>query len=520
MYRRRAQWSGLGLAAVLLAGSVTARAQSAPPTQGANQVAPTAPPSATTAADAAAIGAPQPPAGAAPSTNASTAAAVTSEKPPPDTGRFEFGSYGRIGIASDLRGGEGRPANVVAYGTRIDEAPYVELELRREDTFLDDIHPKVVATLALFPSFFQYTGDLNATSIAVRNLYAQSTYGDWNLWIGSRMYRGDDIYLLDWWPLDNQNTVGGGFGVKLPSDTVVQFHVGMTRLDNIYQYDQVQDVSPFGFGATTVTLLDRPRIVETLKITQFFRNNAKHHLLQSDNAGFKAILYGEAHELSSGIYQDPTTLVNMPAPADSGFMIGGELAYWTGQRNTFVQVFGRYAYGLAAYNPLQVPDTTNNQKTTAGSWEALFAVGGNWESGMFGALYGGYVRAFRDGDPAATSMDKYNEGTLVVRPQVYIGQHWGVAVEGSYQERQYQYLDPNTNGPLTAVEWRGGLMPYFSPAGRGSYTRPQLRLIYAITDRNAGARELYAPDDVFSQRTIEHYCGIQAEWWFNSSSYP
>jgi maltoporin len=201
-------------------------------------------------------------------------------------------------------------------------------------------------------------------------------------------------------------------------------------------------------------------------------------------------------------------------------MIGGELAYWTGQRNTFVQVFGRYAYGLAAYNPLQVPDTTNNQKTTAGSWEALFAVGGNWESGMFGALYGGYVRAFRDGDPAATSMDKYNEGTLVVRPQVYIGQHWGVAVEGSYQERQYQYLDPNTNGPLTAVEWRGGLMPYFSPAGRGSYTRPQLRLIYAITDRNAGARELYAPDDVFSQRTIEHYCGIQAEWWFNSSSYP
>jgi maltoporin len=45
-------------------------------------------------------------------------------------------------------------------------------------------------------------------------------------------------------------------------------------------------------------------------------------------------------------------------------------------------------------------------------------------------------------------------------------------------------------------------------------------LVYAITDRNAGARELYAPDDVFSQRTIEHYIGIGAEWWFNSSSYP
>ncbi len=63
-------------------------------------------------------------------------------------------------------------------------------------------------------------------------------------------------------------------------------------------------------------------------------------------------------------------------------------------------------------------------------------------------------------------------------------------------------------------------MPYFSPAGRGSYTRPQLRLIYAITDRNNGAKELYPVDDVFSQRTIEHYLGVQAEWWFNSSSYP
>jgi hypothetical protein len=24
------------------------------------------------------------------------------------------------------------------------------------------------------------------------------------------MYRGDDVYLLNWWPLDNLNMVGGG----------------------------------------------------------------------------------------------------------------------------------------------------------------------------------------------------------------------------------------------------------------------------------------------------------------------
>jgi len=71
-----------------------------------------------------------------------------------------------------------------------------------------------------------------------------------------------------------------------------------------------------------------------------------------------------------------------------------------------------------------------------------------------------------------------------------------------------------------AVEWRGGIIPYFSPSGRGSYKRPQLRAIYAITDRNQGARDLYPAQDVFAQRSIEHFLGIQAEWWFNSSSYP
>src|SRR5436309_2216031 len=59
------------------------------------------------------------------------------EPPPepkkPDTGHFEFGSYGRVRIASDLRGGTGRQANIVTHGDRIDEESYAELEIRRED---------------------------------------------------------------------------------------------------------------------------------------------------------------------------------------------------------------------------------------------------------------------------------------------------------------------------------------------------------------------------------------------------
>ena len=108
-----------------------------------------------------------------PGASAAAASGVTDQTPanaepkpaPNPSDGFQFGSYGRVQIASDGRGGTGRPANVVAHGTRIDEDSYAELELRREDTFQQgdathpEIHTKVVATLAFFPPFFHFSGD-------------------------------------------------------------------------------------------------------------------------------------------------------------------------------------------------------------------------------------------------------------------------------------------------------------------------------------------------------------------------
>jgi maltoporin len=462
----------------------------------------------------------------APSTPiASPSAPIALPTIPGDTGRFEFGSYGRVQVASDGRGGTGREANIVSHGNRIDEDSYAELELRREDQFAPGVTSKVVTTLGFFPPFFHFTGDATQ-AIAIRNLYAQGTYDDLTLWVGSRMYRGDDIYLLDWWPLDNQNTVGGGAGYKVhwaTDETTFQAHVGMQRLDSTYQYEQIPAPVPSvlaaqtGPSAVNVTTLDRPRTIETFKITHLFK-----HPNPAQKDGFKLILYGEAHEISAGVYTD--TSVN-PAtqtalPADTGWMVGTEVAYWTGQRDTFVQLYFRHAEGIAAYDPLAVPLTFANDHTTAGSTENLVALGGNYEVGPFGILVGGYLRAFRDGEVSPTSSQKYDEGILAVRPQLYLGERFGVAVEGAFEARRYAVLDPQTDAPLTAQEWRFGVIPYFSPSGRGSYKRPQLRAIYNLTARNNATRELYPALDVFSQRNVEQYIGLGVEWWFNSSSYP
>jgi hypothetical protein len=434
-------------------------------------------------------------------------------------GSFEFGSYGRVGIASDLEGQVATPINFVAHGPRWDEDSYAELELRREDSFKNGIESRIVATLALTAPFFHFSGDVNQMFL-VRNLYAQAKYKGFVAWMGSRMYRGDDIYLLDWWPLDNQNTIGGGASYDFAqSDTRIAAHVGMQRLDNPYQYQITEVPSPFGIGATGVVSLDRPRVVETLKFTQLLRDG---RVFKNPKAGMKVILYGETQQLSAGVFQDPVSSQQVPLPADWGFLVGAQLGFWTGERDTHVNLFARYAHGLAAYDMLAVPTTFANNRTTGDSQEFLVAAGGNFEKDWFGILGGAYFRYFSDGSEAGTSMQRYSEGVVDVRPQVYLGRYFGVALDASYEARQYAYPDPNSasGSPLFASMWRFALMPYFSPFGRGSYKRPQFRVIYALSVPNEGYKSLYPIEDPRATREVQQYLGLNVEWWFNSSSYP
>ena len=452
-------------------------------------------------------------------TKGNDATRTVKEPPQSHEGHFEFGSYGRVWAASDLRGGTGRGSNVVAFGPRIvDEGSYAELELRREDKFSDRVKSRIVATMALFPPFFHFSGRPEQ-QIGIRNLYAQGTYDKVTIWAGSRMYRGDDIYLLNWWPLDNQNTIGGGVGGPIhrsgdgSQETILQGHIGQQRLDNPYQFQQIPVVAPLGFGTVDVTKLDRPRTIETFKVTHLVRPGG-------GPSGFKAVLYGELHQLAAGVFRDPLTNVDRGLPNDSGWMLGSQLTWFAGKRDTFASLVMRHARGIAAYDPLSVPITFALDRTVSGASETQVAASTNLETDAVGLLAAAYVRFFRDGSPADTSTQKYDEGAVAVRPTVFIGEHFGVSVEGSYQARRIAIQDPNGDGPLTASVFKAGLMPYFSPSGRGNFKRPQIRLLYNASFRNAGARGLYAVEDVFSQRKVEHFAGIGAEWWFNSSSYP
>ena len=226
----------------------------------------------------------------------------SSGSPPPASATasgFDFGSYGRVSIGSDLRGHSGHGVNVVSFGSRLENprtwnstsitaAPSATIR-RSAGVWCSSLATRAICFTR--PGIFAELCDPQR----LRRSRKPRVDG-LSLWAGSRMYRGDDVYLFDFWPLDNLNTVGGGAAYALNQKrTLLQIHLGMNRLADFYQFQQIQvparrlpgstTILSQRSATTTVTTLDRQRLVVSAKATQFLRN-------LSDLPNAKFILYG------------------------------------------------------------------------------------------------------------------------------------------------------------------------------------------------------------------------------------
>ncbi len=439
-------------------------------------------------------------------------------QPPGYADGFHFGSYGRVIAGGDAAGRAGRNADIVARGSRLDESNYAELELRREDYWKKTgAYTRIVATTAFANPVFHYNGQFAAT-IALRNLYIEETglgAKGLSIWAGSRMYRGDDIYLLDFWPLDNLNTIGGGAGYAFGQSrrTTLKFHAGLNQpTDPYYRQTILRAPAHNQFGEQEVAILDRQKLVSSLKLT--------HTWPISATGGVKGILYGELHYVPGG-QREVEAKTYEDVPKDHGFVAGGQLTAFTGQRSTYLTVTGRFAYGIAAYGELNAPRQLRPDRKAAGAYEFLLTLSGNWEKGPVGIMLGSYYRQFRNASKQL-DFDDLNEGIAIVRPTFWFGEIAGLSLEGSFQAQQRGVLEevaPGSFKPVMATLGRVGIVPFITPGGRGGFQRPHIRLIYLLTARDAGARSLYAMDDVFARRKVDHFIGVGAEWWFGSTSY-
>jgi maltoporin len=449
--------------------------------------------------------------------------ATADNRPPNYADGFHFGSYGRVLAGGDHRGRPGRSADIVAYGSRIDEGTYAELELRREDYWEETgAFTRIVSTVAFAHPIFHYDAQFDAT-LAIRNLYIEESglgLKKLRVWAGSRMYRGDDIYLLNFWPLDNLNTIGGGVGYTFLDNLDVRLHAGINQPTHGqaggFFYQTAKRPAPLGqLGERTVAITDRQKVISSLGVSNIF-------WVGKNGAGVKPKIYGEVHytgqaqeEVADRQFDD--------LPQDAGFVAGAQLGAFTGKRSTHLNLVFRYAGGLAAYGEFNAPWQVAPDGTSKGAREILTALSGNYEVGPFGILAGAYWRTFRNASPDLDYWD-ISEGIVAVRPTVWFGKNGGggVSVEGSYQAQQRGVLltsNTGTSRPQFGQMGRVGVIPFISPGGRGNYQRPHLQLFYVLSVRDDGARRLYPRDDVFSLRGIDHFFGLGAEWWFGSTSY-
>jgi maltoporin len=441
-----------------------------------------------------------------------------------ELGIFRFGSYGRVQATTDFEGHRGRDTNIVAHGPRIFEPAYAELDLAY---YLDppgEFGSKILFTLALFEPLAHYSGDFDQI-FAVRNLYAE-VWGflpgvPWlHLWGGSRMYRGDDVYLLDYWPLDNLNTYGGGLIFRW-QDLDVRVHAGVSRLTNDYQFQTIE-IPGAVTGTEEKVVLDRQRTVASGRATYDVQNIYRA-------LGLRFRLYGEYHNLPKGerippeliednapIYQPDTILEK--APADDGWSLGGQLGLFGFGPRSHINLFFRWSQDLAAYGETGVPWGTNDDGTAAGATEMVAALSFNWESRWVGVLAGGYLRRFIDADVNRYDVDDYFEGAVAVRPVVFITDHLQQGLEFGYQQHYPFGLDPGTNEHEVAEVFQYSAHEIVS-LGRGNYERPQFRLTYTLSQPNESARRTYPEGDTRRARELEHFLGFGVEWWFNSSTH-
>ena len=431
---------------------------------------------------------------------------------------FQFGSFGRIRAATDLRGSGPQWANIVAYGSRLDASPYVELELRNTQYPSEsdpNLRVRVVSTVAMSGDPYHYTGKWES-NMALRNLFVDIKglgYEGLSVWMGARMARGDDIYLLDTWPLDNLNTVGGGVAVDVGTGTRALIHIGTNRLMNSsFQYQS--RLVPSGIGTDLAVTLDRPRTIGSAKITQFFNGF-------DASEGVRASLYAEGHFLPSGTLEnsDSTVRPTTELPSDTGFVIGAQgTVYGFGDSDGSAHLFVRYARGIAAYGDLAVPKVLTH-KGRASASDLFIGAGSNYQTGRFALMSGAYIRYFDASMGATYSANQFWEGILALRPHALLTEHVALAAEFSGQFKSTKILDGQGNHNVPTV-WRVSLLPILTPMGMGTLFRPIIYGTYTASIRNDAARSLYPTEDPRSGREVEHYLGLQTEWWFNQTGYP
>jgi len=221
--------------------------------------------------------------------------------------KVDFSAYARSGIQVGSQGGKGEnlnPEGGFAITNRLQETSYFELGA---NTHLEQ-DSRLVMTFGNGSDMPHYSGDWPGPAFAVRNFYfAMDKMPDnpsTSLWLGSRMYRGGDIYLFDMWPSDNQNMLGAG--IAYGKSTKVEFAIG-AKSDAAYSGPVTTLNSKSGQRYFLINKLEMP-----ITADKKLKTNAEFHFIPKSSASY--------------IVGASTTPINVPS--SSGVLLSAQYPFW------------------------------------------------------------------------------------------------------------------------------------------------------------------------------------------------
>jgi maltoporin len=440
---------------------------------------------------------------------------------------FSFGSYGRTGISASSLGSESefpRSLNLNGMGSiggRFEENDYFEFAsaMHFNPTIKGTNTTKinVQARFAFYTTRNQLIGNVSTKSIGgitmtLPELFVEATNimgSEWSVWLGARLFRNDDIHIIDHYYFDDHS--GQGIGIQFKK----------TQLSLIFT----------GSIDTTSTLppnfyLNIVNGTPTLGLRNRYVNILEQEIPINKGKGYLKLL-GEFHRMPSG--KSSSTSTKYSYPADYGFVVGAKYSknISTKLPGSFNAISARYGSGIAnggdggssrTYMTYGGPNLETNSFRKAYSIALTETFLLNLSKKYSLNAYAIYTKSRGASDSLNKTPDYLGKQLLFNRKQDI-----AFGARGTYYINDWLHLLHELD-----FAWRKDgsqdfaqmtkftIAPTLVPsANRDVWERPHFRLVYSLAHYNKfAANNLYSPFLAQSgTKNWGHYFGLKVEWW-------
>lgn len=434
---------------------------------------------------------------------------------------FSIGSYGRVGIARGDSFQYPRSLNLNGMGSiggRMEEVDYFELATALHFTPIskrvDTTAIAIQSRMALYTGQGQMIGNVTSNTysgitaalpelfVEVKNIMGSS----WSVWVGARLFRGDDIHIADHFYFDDHSAQG--FGVKFKNTQFsIMYPAAADSTSSLPPYYYLNIVN----GTPVLGLRNRSVYI------------VEHQLpLQS---GYLKML-AEYHQLADGTEEDTISRFNYPS--DYGYVVGAKYRFNLSSPipGSYYDVSVRYGSGIAnggdggaskTFLTYGGPDLETQNFRNARSVAATASILWNINRHYSINAYGVFTKSNGASDSLNQTPD-YNGRLLFNRKTDF-----AIGARATWYALDWLHIlheinvasrKDGTQDPAQMLKF--SLAPTLVPNGkRDVWSRPHFRLVYSVAHYNDfAATNLYSPYLAQAgSRRWGHYLGVKSEWW-------